>query len=366
MESLDIGLLSTCVITTPPRRYGGTESVVADLAVALAKMGHDVTVYAVKGSKKAMDEYAGEKRLVNVVEWCEAVEDWAKKGVSEKVREVERQSFEKFRHVIARHDVVNDHTWFKPSLCLKVSGKPTCTTYHGPYIEKTGVNIDKRCAIGVSKWHADYLTRVFRVKAEWAYNPIDIRRYEFQREKEDFILFLARISPEKGALEFVKLARDLGVRGIVAGSTSVVPEDEYVSKVKELCESSNGLVKFVGEVDFTTKVDLLKRAKALVVPLSPSYWEAFGVVFVEAMACGTPVITTDRGAPREVVMHGKTGYICKPGDYEELKSVVSKLMKGEITFDPYECRRRAEEFDRIRVAKRYLELYKRVLRGEEW
>jgi len=364
VEALNIGLLSTCVLTTPPGGYGGTEAAVTDLAVALAKQGHRVTVYGAEGSRRLMAEHVDDPDLIDVVEWCPLIEDWVGSEASVRVKEAEYVSFEEFKELISMHDVVNDHTWFKPGLKLRAEGKAACATCHGFHVELPDINVDKKCIIGVSKWHANYLSHTLNLKAEWAYNPVDISKYEVEKNKEDFILFLARISPEKGAMEFVEICRELGVKGVVAGSISVVSDKDYVRRVKELCEGSQGLVRFIGEVDFNGKVNLLKRAKALVIPLSLRYWEVFGIVFIEAMACGTPVITTDRGAPRELIIQSKTGYVCS--DLEELKGVVARLMRGDLVFDSDDCRRRAEEFDRMNVVKRYVELYRRVLSGDAW
>jgi glycosyltransferase involved in cell wall biosynthesis len=188
------------------------------------------------------------------------------------------------------------------------------------------------------------------------YNAIEVATFPFQPEKEDFLLFLSRVCPEKGTTLAIEVARRLNRRLIIAGKVDPVDVAYFESEVKPLIDGEQ--VVFFGEADGRQKRDLYSRALCL---LAPIQWEEpFGLVLAEAQACGTPVVTCPRGAAPEVVEHGITGYLSDT--VEGLCQAVENLPG----LDPAACRARVERyFDVPQMVDGYEQLYGKMLRHAE-
>ena len=194
------------------------------------------------------------------------------------------------------------------------------------------------------------------------HHGIDLNLYTLCTQKEDFLLYLARVQDEKGALEFVGLCKSVGMKGMLAGEDIHVPDPlGYPRRAMEACEQSGGLVRYLGRVPFDYKLELLQTARCLVAPLKPPYIEIFGLSTIESLACGTPVLSTDRGAARELLVHGTTGAIAQD------ISCLEKNLAIALQCQPEACRRQAEGFSREKMASEYLKLYRRMIEdNEEW
>lgn len=336
-------IVSSQVYKAPPDSYGGLERVCYDLAEALGLMGHQVYVLAPEGSK-------GEHFTV-----CSA----GPAGL----HNPEEEAYNALKASFKDFDLIHDHSWggypylFKrewPQLKL-------LHTLHGqmPYRSKP---VAKPCFVACSQAQAEYLKREAGFDCKAVHHGIDLALYPLCAQKEDFLLYLNRVQDEKGALEFVALCKAAGMKGMVAGEDIYVPNPlGYPRQVMEACENSGGLVRYLGRIPHDYKVELLQKARCLVSPLKPPYIEIFGLSLVEAMACGTPVLATDQGAPRELVAHGVTGAIA-----QDLTCLESNLPIA-LDCQPAACRSRAEQFSRERMAADYLELYRRMVEdGLEW
>jgi glycosyltransferase involved in cell wall biosynthesis len=182
--------------------------------------------------------------------------------------------------------------------------------------------------------------------ANWlatVHNAVDVDAFEVREDKDDMFLFLGRICRDKGTHLAAEAARQAGRRLVIAGRIAEPRERRYFKrKVEPLLGDG---VEYVGEADFDTKRELLRRARAL---LCPAQWdEPFGMVLIEALASGTPVITFDRGAAREIVDDGETGAIV--GSVEEMAEAMRTL-----DADPKRCRSAVEErFDVTLMVERY-------------
>jgi glycosyltransferase involved in cell wall biosynthesis len=177
--------------------------------------------------------------------------------------------------------------------------------------------------------------------------------YPFQAAKEDFLLFLGRIYPDKGLHTAIRLAREEKQQLLIAGPV-FTPDRPYFDEQIHTQIDGDQII-YLGPADHAHKVDLMKRAKALVLPLEVD--ETFGLAMIEAMACGTPVLAYDRGAVPEVVFHGETGFAVKT--YEELR----ESLKNIAALDPHRCREHvAQHFSLDRMVTAYLELYAEMCR----
>ena len=177
---------------------------------------------------------------------------------------------------------------------------------------------------------------------------LDLADYPFQSAKEDFLLFLGRIYPDKGLHTAIRLAREAGQRLLIAGPVFEPDRPYFESRIGPAVDGER--IVYLGPADHRRKVDLLKRARALVLPLEVD--ETFGLVMLEAMACGTPVLAFGRGAVPEVVAHGATGFAVPT--YEQLRDSLARL----ADLDPHRCREHvARHFSRDRMVEAYMELY---------
>lgn len=336
-------LVSTQIYTVPPQSYGGLEICVYNLAEALGQMGHDVFVLCPEGSR-------GEH-----FKTCSA----SPPGL----HNPEEQAYKALKPSFRDFDLIHDHSWGAfPYLAKREWPQlKLLHTIHSqrPYASKP---VEKPCFVAASQAQADYLKKDVGFDCKVVPHGIDLSLYDFQAEKEDFLLYLNRVQDEKGALEFVSLCQRAGMKGMLAGEDIYVPDPlGYPRRVMEACEASGGLVRYLGRIPHDYKLELLQQARCLVSPLKPPYIEIFGLSLVEAMACGTPVLVTDQGAPRELISHGVTGAIARDLDCLEAN------LKIALDCEPAACRRRAEGFSRERMAAEYLELYRRMVENkEEW
>jgi len=184
------------------------------------------------------------------------------------------------------------------------------------------------------------------------YPGIDVARYHSSSKKQEYLAYVGRISEQKGALNAISIARQASLPIKLAGK----PRREdmpYFNNVLQVVHDYK-YAEFVGEVNDTERNRLVAAAIGLLFPITSG--EAFGLVQIEAMAVGTPVITYDIGAAHEIVVHGKTGYIV--ATMEDAVEAVRQL--GSI--DPAECRRHVREnFSAERMAREFVSLYSNVV-----
>ncbi len=343
---MKIGLISTMVFTSPSRGYAGLEEVVACLAQVLAAKGNEVTLIAAVGSEAAFKERWPDSK-VNVFE-C----------VPPAFQNPEREAYEKYREILKEFDVVLDHSWKFYAVESQKAGVKIIKVLHGlrPWGSKPPVN--KPCLCGVSKFHRDYLKAIYHTDAEYAYNGIHLELYPLQEEKEDYLVYLSRMSYYKGALQFIDLCKKANMKGVLMGADRYVEDPGFVMEVMRRCDGKQ--LQYMGEVSHDLKIHYLKNAMALVSPLLPEYSEVFGLNLIEANACGTPVIATRSGAVPEVISHNVSGFVVD--NVPQILSFIEELK----TLKPPDCRMNAEMFSKENCAEMYLSLINRVLNGDTW
>jgi glycosyltransferase involved in cell wall biosynthesis len=330
-------------LSVPPKGYGGIEWVVSLLADGLTERGHDVTLFATGDSiTKARLEYAFEtapgSEMIHDV-WHDVVHTaWAMR---------DPESF----------DIFHVHSTWSALLAVALLGLPTVHTIHGAFTPEMRklypLLADRVWFVAISEAQRSMMPALRY--AGVVYNGIDVSAYPFRTEKEDFVLFLGRAGKDKGAHRAVMAAKEAGVRLVLAAKVADQEEEDHWNRVVLPEVPSNATV--LGEVSFDDKVDLLSRATAVLFPID---WdEPFGLVMVEAMACGTPVIATARGSVPELVLDGETGFIVSVEDYpKEAARALARL--GEI--DPAAARARVmERFSGDAMVGGYEAVFERVL-----
>jgi glycosyltransferase involved in cell wall biosynthesis len=228
------------------------------------------------------------------------------------------------------------------------------TTNHGPFNDELG-DIYRRIARRVpiiSISHAQHKPVPDIPIARVIHHGIDGSQYPFKKEGGDYCLFLGRMSPEKGANRAKDAAVKAGVPLLMAAKMREPWEHEYYEENVEPYLSDE--VQYVGEVSHDRKLELLSNAKCLLFPIR---WnEPFGMVMIEAMACGTPVLAFSEGAAPEVVEDGKTGFMCR--DESDMAEAISRVDQ----IDRQACRDAVEGYFSVkRMVDEHLDLFAQIL-----
>ena len=340
-ESLRIAMVAPPFYEIPPKGYGGIEAVVAQLADGLVDRGHDVTLIAAGGS--------GTKATLMTT-----FDDpqWERLGRAEpELLHAARVS----EHLAELGpDIVHDHSAAGPAF-VRDRSFPTVVTSHGPATGDWGEYLaaggDGMYLVAISQAQID-LTPDLPWRAV-VHNSLDTRDIPFREEKDDYLIWLGRMSPDKAAHKAIDIARESGRRIVVIGKCSEPDEQAYFDA--EVKPRLGPDVDYHGEIEPDEKYDLLCGAAAFVFPLQ--WEEPFGMVLIEAMACGTPVLSLTRGAVPEVVVDGVTGFVRQ--DAGELTELLDRL----DDIDPRACRRHVEEnFSPEKMVAGYEQIYQNCLR----
>jgi glycosyltransferase involved in cell wall biosynthesis len=330
-------------LAVPPTGYGGIEWVVALLADGLAESGHDVTLFATGDSKtKAKLEYVFEKapgpKLIN--------DPWLDTMHSMLVHQD-----------LSRFDVIHQHNVWSGLVAAMLIDVPVVHTLHGPFSDQMK---QLYAQVAQEVWFVaiSERQRSFMPELKYGgvvYNGVDMPTYPFRKEKEDFLLFLGRTDPVKGALRAVETARVTGMPLVIAVKVANPVEERHWNE--EVLPRMPDNATVLGEITFEEKVDLLSRAKAVLFPID--WEEPFGLVMTEANACGTPVIATPRGSVPEVIADGETGFIVPVESYPES---ATDALKRVTDIDPQACRARVERlFSKEAMVAGYEKVFERAV-----
>jgi len=329
--------------TVPPPAYGGTEAVVSLLSDGLALAGHDVTLFA-----------SGDSTTKGNLEWV------CHRSVRTAEDIIDPSPYEWLHNAIAlsqaeEFDIVHNHSGELAMAMSHLIKTPMLTTVHGHSTPNAKIIWDHYDWFynAISYAQQKYLPiKASRNFIGVVYNAIKVETFPYCGEKEDYLLFLARISPEKGAHYAIEVAKRLGKKLLIAGKVDRVDKEYFSKEVEPLIDGKQ--IQFLGEADAEQKRALYARAYCLLMPIT--WEEPFGLNMIEAMACGTPVIAFSRGAAPELIVQGKTGYLVANVD-EMVKAV---RLVDQI--DPHCCWEHVERnFDNPRMIKGYLDAYERVL-----
>jgi glycosyltransferase involved in cell wall biosynthesis len=339
-----IAVLSPVWFPVPPTGYGGIEWVVSLLADGLTQAGHEVTLFA-----------SGDSRSLATLSSLYEEAPSAQIG----------QTSVELAHALscldraADFDVVNDHSGPLAAALGGLVPTPVVHTVHGP-LDPDPLRTYRAIAQVAPDVGLISLSENQRRPGPdlpWVaniHNALDLDAYPFHEERGEYLLFLGRMSPDKGAHRAIEIARAAGVPIKLAGKKREHAEQEYFDEVVKPLLGDDA--EYVGETTHALKVDLLQNARATLFPID--WEEPFGLVMIESMACGTPVIATRRGAVPEVVAHGRSGIVVDT--FAEMASTLPDADRLE----PADCRAWVEEhFSAERMTRDYVAAYERVLEG---
>jgi glycosyltransferase involved in cell wall biosynthesis len=326
----------------PPKLYGGTERVVSYLTEGLVTLGHDVTLFASGDSVTAA-------RLESV--WPRALR--LDPGVRDPLVPIMLQIEHVYRHA-EDFDVLHFHMDYLPNSLFSRQRVPFLTTLHGrldlPELQPMFEAFPDVPLVSISN-----AQRRPRPKAKWidtVPHGLPENLLTPQPIEPSYLAFLGRIAPEKCPDRAIQIARHCGIPLKIAAKVDKVDREYFETTIAPML--TPGEAELIGEIDETQKPDFLSGARALIVPID---WpEPFGLVMIEAMACGTPVIAFNRGSVPEIVEDGVTGFIV-----EDVTSAISAVEHLHL-LDRQRIRERFEErFTARRMAEDYLAVYRSLV-----
>ena len=311
--ALRIAMLAPPWISVPPPGYGGVESVVSVLTEALVRRGNEVTLFCAPGSTSSA-------RVVTLLDAAHPDE------IERSLYEVDHvaRAFAAVDRVgdAARFDVVHDHCGFTALGMADRLATPIVHTLHGQFTPATSAFYTRH----ESKATLVAISRAQRAAAPERLagvavipNPIDVQGWPMQERKQDYLLWIGRMTAEKGPHRAIAAAREAGVPLVLAG---VIQPGQQAFFDREVAPHIDGEeVRFLGEVGGSPKRSLFAGARALLMPIS--WEEPFGMVMIEALTCGTPVIAFPAGAASELVVDGRTGFLVE--DERAMADAVGRL-----------------------------------------
>jgi glycosyltransferase involved in cell wall biosynthesis len=326
--------------SVPPQLYGGTERVVSFLTEELVALGHQVTLFASGDS-------VTDARLVACAPRALRLD----KGCRDPIAHHVRMLHEVFRRARS-FDVIHFHIDYLHFPLGPTLGVPHLTTLHGrqdipdlgplygTYAGEPLVSISdaQRAPLPGANWQAT------------VYHGLPPDRFHFHPGPGEYLAFLGRVSPEKRLDRAIDIARRVGLPLKIAAKVDAVDQAYFDREIKPRLDDP--LIEFVGEIDETGKDAFLGRAAALLFPID---WpEPFGLVMIEAMACGTPVVAFRRGSVPEVMDDGASGFVV-----DDMEQAVEATRRA-LTLPRERCR---QTFERRFQARRMAEDYLRVYRG---
>ena len=310
--------ISTDTLPVPPPKYGGIQRVVYSLTEELIKHGHEVYLYAPKGSHSNAKIIPYEHKGPN----SDSIVNFVKKTMPPSI------------------DIIHDHTHFSviDQLNLPI---PTVSTIHinNSTFPSYPVYISKKAFQEVGKSQGFFV-----------YNGIDLDEYEFSEKKKDYLLFLGEVSEKKGIHHALEIAEKTKKELIIAGP---IYNREYFSLKVEPRIKENPKITYIGEVGGEEKQTLLKSANCLLFPIT--WREPFGLVMVEAMACGTPVIALNNGSVPEII-----------GEFPQMICNNIKEMEEKVANQSFPSSKSLREhvskyFTKEKMTDSYLDLYKKII-----
>jgi glycosyltransferase involved in cell wall biosynthesis len=341
-SSMRIAQVAPLYERVPPVAYGGTERVVSYLTEELQRLGHEVTLFASGDSITRARLCAGTATSLRL--------SGCRDPLPHHIRMI-GQVYSRAREF----DVIHCHTDYLAFPAARLVDTPTVVTLHGrldlpdlpPLYEEyrdiplVSISEAQRAPLPRANWHAT------------VHHGLPPDSFPFSRQGGGYLLFLGRISPEKKVDAAIEIARRAGVLLRIAAKVDAVDREYFAQVVQPLLD--HPLVEFLGEVDEKAKAGLLGDALALLFPID---WpEPFGLVMIESLACGTPVIARRRGSIPEILRHGETGLLCDSDD--EMVEAVHRV--GSLSRAA--CRAGFErDFTVAKMASRYLEVYDSLIK----
>lgn len=337
---MKIGLIVPPFIPVPPLRYGGTELFIANLAVGLRRLGHHPIVYT-----------NGESTLSCEIRWLFPRSNWPiPTELHGSLEDINHTSWA-CKDAVGECDII--HLNNAPGLSFsRLFSTPFVYTLHHPQNDALSSYYShfpdvQYVAISRSQALRENLPRMSVI-----HHGINLDHYAMGQGKREYLCSMGRIAPIKGIHNAIAVARRAGIPLKIAGEIQPLFRDYWEQTIRPQIDGH--FIEYVGEADLATKCELFGGAVAMLFPIE--WEEPFGLVMVESMACGAPVLAFPRGAAPEVVHDGVSGWLCR-----DVEDMAQRALNLDIS--PESCRGWvAEHFSIERMAADYLHVYEQSLR----
>ncbi len=332
--------------SVPPKLYGGTERIVSYLTEQLVRIGHEVTLFASGDSitSARLEPVCARALRLNT-------------GIFNRDAPM-TMLMEQALGQSGKFDIIHSHLDFLGFPLARRNSTPTVTTFHGR-LDLPELQPVFREFAGMPMVSISDAQRKPALWANWqatVYHGLPHDLYAFHHNPGSYLAFLGRIAHEKRPDHAIELAKRIGVPLRIAAKVDPVDQKYFEEVVEPLL--SHPLIEYLGEITDAEKDEFLGNALALVCPYD---WpEPFGLVLIESLACGTPVVAYRRGSIPEVIQNAVTGFVCE--GLEEMTAATQHIAQ----IDRRQCRRAFEQrFTAERMARDYLQVYEQVLRGDQ-
>lgn len=349
-EYMKIAILAPPYLSVPPKKYGGTEKIVSLLSDGLVDKGHDVTLFATGDSLT-------KAKLVSIYP-----QELGNSGLKKDNGLLPLIHYTECFRRQNQFDIIHNHGQYLAMFLSEFSKTPVVHTIHGSFYPGE-VDEEKRKVLSFFKHHRfisisnnqrgglpdlNFISTV--------YNGIDIDQFTYtEKPKGQYLLWVGRIVEKKGPLPAIETARRLKIPLVIAAAIDPADMRYYEEIIKPHIDGKQ--ISFIGEINHHTSDELYGNALCTLFPIT--WHEPFGLVMIESMVCGTPVVAYNIGSVPEVIEEGKTGFIVeKESGIDGLEHAVKKITEIQRG----NCRSHVlEHFSKETMVNGYLEAYKKVL-----
>jgi len=343
-------MIAPVYASIPPTKYGGTEYIIYILTEGLVKRGHKVTLFASGDSKTSA-------KLVSV---CPRALKYGK--LRDKIPEEDNNLYLLLNIAEAlktadNYDIIHDHNYYNTHFFESFIKKPIIHTLHLELPAKDKFPQRYNILIKYRKSHFVSISNSQRTipqlnYVKTIYNGIDVKKFPFNKNPKDYLIWVGKICKIKGTAEAIRVAKKTGKKLLLIGK--IFEKEYFMNKIKPHIDGKK--ILYLGEMNRYKAANYVKNAIALLNPINWS--EPFGLVMIESMACGTPVIAFNRGSVPELIVDGKTGFIVN--NVNQMAKAVKKVDKINRT----DCRDHVEKkFNVEKMVDEYIEVYKQILKS---
>lgn len=338
---MKIAQIAPIIERVPPKKYGGTERVVHVLTEWLVKRGHEVTLFASGDSitrAKLISVYPKSLREARLKESFANINVTFNIGLAYKMQD--------------KFDIIHDHSGYMGLAAANIAKTPSVFTLHGPITaenRKIYQVLNKPRLVTISKAQIQNAPNLNHIGT--VYNGLNLQEYPFSKETENYLLFVGRISLEKGVHFAIETALNLNLPLIIAAKLEKVDLPYFNEYIGPFLSDQ---IRWIGEVTEEERNNLMSKALCF---LHPVTWrEPFGLTLIEAMACGCPVVAFNKGSIPEIIKDGVTGFVVS--SLEEMIDAVAKIK----SINRMNCRIHAlENFSGEKMTDNYEAVYKKIL-----
>lgn len=347
---MKIALLAPPYLSVPPKAYGGTEKIVSLLADGLVDRGHDVTLFATGDSESRA-------KLVSIFP-----KELGNSGFGKDLPYLPMIHYRECYKRASEFDIIHNHAQYLAMFQADLVKTPVVHTIHGSYYQGE-IPDEKREVLKTFKNH-NFVSISDNQRggmsdlnfAGTVYNGIDVSKFDYiEKPKGDYLLWVGRIVAKKGLKEAIETAKILKFPLVVAAAIDPADKPYYEKEIKPHVDGK--LISFIGEISHDSSSSLYGNALATLFPIT--WHEPFGLVMVESMICGTPVVAYNIGSVPEIIENGKTGFVVDlnvgiDGLVHAVREIKS-IQRGD-------CKSRViENFSKEKMVDGYIEVYKKIL-----